>query len=145
MTSAQNQTRRKMFLNLYVVKLRLTSYRFQLIGFETSQNGQSAVFPQQTIMQNEPADSRVEIIGNRVAMKIDDKNSSRCYAAHLAKNSDGAIVIKVMQRQRLNHVVERIIREREQKPVRLHRRYCGEIPRLIQDRSGGSFIQFQSD
>src|SRR5437016_580943 len=99
MTSAQNQTRWKVFLNLYVAKLRLASYRFQLIRLETSENRERAVFAYQPIVQKQVTHRRIEKICERVPAQIDYEDSTFGHAVHFAQNINCAFIVKVVQRQ----------------------------------------------
>src|SRR2546425_317014 len=93
-----------MFLNLYIVKLRLVGYCFQFIWLETSQNRERAVFTYQPIVQKQMTHRRIEKICNCVPMQINYEETTFGHAIHFAQNINCAIVIKVMQGQRLNHI-----------------------------------------
>src|SRR5438105_14184315 len=118
--TAQNQSRRKMLINLRVHQTSLLSKVGELFRFPTFQYRQGAVLANQAIVQKQSTDRRVKVIGDRIAMQIDHKNSSRRDAAHLAQNLNCAFIVEVMQRQRLNCVIERTIRKWKRKAVALH-------------------------
>ena len=46
-------------------------------------------------------------------MKIDYKYSTSDHTSHFAQEVDGAFIVKVMQRQRLNRVLKSVVGERE--------------------------------
>src|SRR5260370_31314495 len=113
--------------DLHIRKTCLMTKSFQLVRLETPQDRKRSVFAQQPVMQKQVSHRRVEKICDRVAMQVDYEDPASGDAAHLAKNGDCAVVIKVMQRQRLDDVIERISIEGKRKSVCLHRRNFGEV------------------
>ena len=71
---------------------------FHFFRLETFQNRERAIFANQTIVQEQMTDRRVEKIGDRVAIEIDDKNPARGNARHLAQDLYRAGIVKMMQR-----------------------------------------------
>ena len=95
-----------MFLDSRVRQTGLLSDLGHLFRLETFQNRERAILANQTIVQKQMTDRRVKKIGDRVAIEIDDKDPSPRNAGHLPQDLDRARVVKVMQRQRLNHIIE---------------------------------------
>src|SRR5712692_2336734 len=109
----QNQTRRKMLLDLHVCQTRLSADFFHFCWLEALQNRKCPVFTQQSIVQKQTPDCGVEKIGDRVPVQVDYENSARRHTAHFAENTNRANVIKMVQRQGLDDVIERIIEKRK--------------------------------
>src|SRR5712692_8762308 len=134
-----------MFLNDDIPESGLMTKRLHFFRLETPQNRKRAVFTQQSIVQEQAPDCRIEKIRERVPVQVDYENSARRNAAHFAKNTDRAHVVKMMQRQGRDGVIDGIIGKRKRESVGLHRRDFGKLARLIENRRGGSLIQLQTD
>ena len=97
-----------MFLNFDPIKTCLPSNLFQLIRLEAPQNRQRAVFTYQPIVQKQMTDRRIEKICDRVTMQIDYEEATLRHPIHFAQNPNRAFIIKMVQRQRLNHIIKRL-------------------------------------
>ena len=79
---------------------------FHFVRLETFQNRERAVFTNQTIVKEQMTNRRVKKIGNRIAIEIDDEDPTPRNARHLPQDLYSAGIVKMMQRQRLNHIIK---------------------------------------
>src|SRR5258705_6344974 len=106
------------------------------IRFETSEDGECAVFPNQTTMQDQLTYRGVKEISNRVPVKIDHKNSASCHSTHLAKNRDDLFVTKMVSEEGANHKVKLSVGKRQMQSIAPDRLYLAIGCRLVSHRSG---------
>src|SRR6266404_7864100 len=115
-----------MFLDDSIVQACLLPEYLQFIRRKTLQDRQRAVFTQQPVVQDDVPKSRIEKISHWVAVQVDHEYPTSGDPAHFAENVDRSIVVKVVQRQRRDHVINRSVRKRKLESTAPHRRDFGK-------------------
>src|SRR5712691_9648669 len=110
-----------MLFNRDACKASRAAQSFQFIRLEAPQDRERTVCAYQAIMQKQAADRRVEIISDRIAVKINNKDASTCDSAHLTNEIDYPFISKMMSEQRADRIVELAVEERKPKRITANR------------------------
>src|SRR5205085_11617499 len=134
LAAAQHQPIRKMPPHLDPFQARLLGQALQLAWPKAAPDRERAVFADQPVVQKQSADGRVKIIGHRMTMQIDHEDAPPGHARELAQDANNIFVAEVMRKERTEHKIERIRRERQTKSIAAHRRDLFKAARLFKDR-----------